>query len=173
MKLRELKPEDAPFMLEWMHDPSVVENLQTDFARKTLNDCRTFIANAREDRENLHLAITEDDGGEYLGTVSLKHIRCGTAEFAITVRKCSMGRGYSIRAMREILETGIRDMGLERVYWCVSPKNTRAVRFYDKNGFRRAPAPENTAYTQEEKITYFWYEFDASDMARKDGEETI
>ena len=39
MYLREFKQKDAPLMLEWMHDPSVVENLQTDFGSKTIEDC--------------------------------------------------------------------------------------------------------------------------------------
>ena len=34
MKLRQLNLTDAPLMLEWMHDPSVVENLQANFAAK-------------------------------------------------------------------------------------------------------------------------------------------
>ena len=42
VKLRRLKPEDAPLMLEWMHDPSVVEKLQTNFAGKTLNGYLTM-----------------------------------------------------------------------------------------------------------------------------------
>ncbi len=170
MKLRALKPEDAPLMLEWMHDPSVVENLHTDFARKTMDDCLAFIAAAQQRDDNINLAITDDDD-IYLGTVSLKHIHDGAAEFAITIRKCAMGKGYSIRAMRSMLEYGIADLRLNSVFWCVSPENMRAVRFYDKNGFRKAAAPDDAQYTAEEKKAYLWYVFDASDMPRKDGEE--
>ena len=32
IKLRNLKPEDADKMLEWMHDPYVVDKLRTDFS---------------------------------------------------------------------------------------------------------------------------------------------
>ena len=44
MKLRNLILEDAPLMLEWMHDKSVVAHLGTNFAEKTLADCQRFIA---------------------------------------------------------------------------------------------------------------------------------
>lgn len=92
MLLRKLIPEDAPLMLEWMHDPTVVEKLQTNFGAKTMEDCLRFIDAARDAGENLHLAVADNDG-TYMGTVSLKHITGEQAEFAITVRAAAMGRG--------------------------------------------------------------------------------
>ena len=43
MHLRELRIEDAPFMLEWMHDENVVGKLRTGFMSKTIDDCIGFI----------------------------------------------------------------------------------------------------------------------------------
>ena len=73
MQLRKLELRDAPLMLEWMHDESVVGHLGTNFAVKTIDDCRRFIENSHADEENLHLAIV-NDADEYMGTVSLKHL---------------------------------------------------------------------------------------------------
>ena len=36
MRLRKLQLKDAPLMLEWMHDESVVHDLHTDFASKSI-----------------------------------------------------------------------------------------------------------------------------------------
>ena len=135
MKLRKLEEKDAPLMLEWMHDPGVVSHLSSNFAEKTLDDCLGFISAAREEGNGIHLAIA-DETDTYMGTVSLKHPDGKTAEFAITVRACAMGKGYAAWGMEEILRRGLA-MGLEAIYWCVSPENRRAVRFYDKNGYRR------------------------------------
>lgn len=141
MILRTLKPEDAPLMLEWMHDEDVVGHLGTNFMEKTLEDCQRFIQWANNTDTDLHLAIS-DDNDTYMGTVSLKHIdrtaKC--AEFAITVRACAMGKGYSRFGMEHILEMGIHEMGLDVIYWCVNPVNARAVRFYDKCGYARTEA---------------------------------
>ena len=136
MLLRKLKTEDAPFMLEWMHDESVVEILQTNFASKTLAGCELFIQDSQVDSANLHMAIV-DENDEYMGTVSLKNIADGSAEFAITIRKTVMGTGISRLAMKKIIEVGLEEKGLDSIYWCVSPENKRAVRFYDKNGYHR------------------------------------
>ncbi len=134
MYLRQLELRDAPLMLAWMHDREVTKNLRTDFASKTLQDAEDFIRRSREGTGNVHLAIASDED-EYMGTVSLKHIEEGSAEFGITVRAESMGRGYAWFGMENILEKAFTEYGLESVYWCVSRENARAVRFYDKHNF--------------------------------------
>ena len=136
MNLRKLELKDAPLMLEWMHDPDVVQNMQADFAHKSLSDCENFIRASQTDNKNLHLAVVDEDNA-YMGTVSLKNIENGAAEFAITVRKDAMGKGFSKYAMSEIIRIGIEKLKLKSVYWCVSPENKRAVKFYDKKGYTR------------------------------------
>ena len=159
MKLRKLKTEDAPLMLEWMHDDFVINDMKTNFATKSLDDCLSFIKVAQNTTKNLHLAIV-DDGDTYMGTVSLKNIREGAAEFAITVRKCAMGKGFAKYGMQQIIEKGFTDCGLQNIYWCVAPENKRAVRFYNKNNYKRckAPAEAQRNYAVEEIEHYVWYE---------------
>ena len=133
MYLRDLKEEDAPLMLAWMHDESVVGKLRGNFASKTIEDCKDFIASSISET-NIHLAIASDTD-EYMGTVSLKNIEDGSAEFAITVRKEAMSKGYSWFGMEAIIDKAFNELNLESVYWCVSRENERAVRFYDKHNF--------------------------------------
>lgn len=159
MKLRQLEARDADKMLAWMHDNFVVEKLQNNFADKTIEDCRNFIANSNDD-SNLHLAIT-NDSDEYMGTVSLKNITVDRAEFAITICREAMGSGYSIWAMREILKTGFEKYHLKDIYWCVAPDNLRALRFYDKYNYPRVKAEEIgngvQGYSEEQIERYIWY----------------
>ena len=146
-------------MLEWMHDESVVSHLGTDFSKKTLENCLGFIAASLQDENNLHLAIA-DKNDTYMGTVSLKHIdpQEKNAEFAITVRACAMGKGFSAYGMGEILRKGITELGLQDIYWCVSPKNERAVRFYDKHGYLRVTAvPRKILANYPEDMKLIWY----------------
>lgn len=135
MYLRRLEIKDAPNMLSWMHDESITEKLMTDFSSKTLYDAEEFIKQSWNNNENLHLSISSDDD-EYMGTVSLKHIQETFAEFAITVRSEALGKGYSWYGMEQILKIAFKDLLLNKVYWCVSKDNNRAVRFYEKHGFQ-------------------------------------
>lgn len=146
-------------MLEWMHDETVVKDLHADFSSKTIDDCIKFIENSSDFLVNAHYAIASDED-EYMGTVSLKYIDryTNSAEFAITVRRASMGKGYSWFGMEAIIEKAFSDFGLDSVYWCVSRKNKRAVRFYDKHNFHESVDISKdilNRYSNEEDLK--WY----------------
>ena len=145
-------------MLEWMHDSFVVGKMETDFASKDLHDCLCFIESSQNMARDCHMAIV-DDNDEYMGTVSLKNICDKVAEFAITVRKSAMGRGYSSYAMSEIINIGFTKYSLDTIYWCVDPDNARAVRFYDKNNYKRVNVNELkiVGYTKDQMNRYLWY----------------
>lgn len=136
MQLRRLLPQDAPLMLEWMHDADAVRYMRADFAHMQQADCERFIAAAQQDFPSLHRAIADEQGG-YLGTVSLKNIDKTNreAEFAIAVRRCAMGHGAAAFGMQAILRLGFSQLGLRRIVWCVDPVNVRACRFYAKQGY--------------------------------------
>lgn len=164
MYLREFKIEDAQYMLEWMHDDSVVHDLYKNFLKFNIEDCENFINKAAILRNNYHLAIVGEND-EYMGTVSLKNIdmTVGIAEFGIVVRKCAMGKGYSSFAMKEMLHKGFTELGLKRIFWCVSPRNDRALRFYDKNGYGRCNILNSgidinkCGYNENEMSEFVWY----------------
>lgn len=137
MRLRDLELKDAPLMLEWMHDESIVSKLKGNFIEKTLADAESFILASINKEENIHFAIVSDED-EYMGTVSLKNVKNGSAEFGIAVRKVAMGKGYSWYGMEEIIRLAFEQYELESVYWCVSRENRRAVRFYDKHNFHES-----------------------------------
>lgn len=166
MKLRYLEQKDVPLMIEWMHDPDVVKYMQTDFSKKTKEDCISFVKNAQNTKQNLHLAIV-DDNDVYMGTVSLKNIANGAAEFAIAIRKVAMGKGYSKYGMSEIIRIGFEELGLTRIYWYVNAKNVRACRFYNKNGFsqlqssiKKRTLTEGQEISKQEKDNFIWYQIE-------------
>lgn len=165
MELRKLEMKDALLMLEWMHDESIVGNLQTNFIGKTLEDCENFIKDSEDESCDLHLAIALDDG-TYMGTVSLKHIEGHFAEFAIVVRKAAMGKGYSQFGMKKMIQIGFEKFGLKQIYWCVNPQNKRACRFYDKQGYERVDIMKDDellrevakgGYKPRQISSYCWY----------------
>jgi len=105
------------------------------------------------------MAIVSDND-EYMGTVSIKHIdkKMSSAELGITVRKIAMGKGYSFYGMVEIFRIAFDEIGLNTIYWCVSNKNERACKFYDKHGFHRTtknPEPILKRYAGTDDLR--WY----------------
>ena len=152
MRLRPLKPQDADPMLSWMHDPDTVGLLKANFMEKTRADCERFIADSRDESASLHRAVA-DDRDRYLGTVSLKGIdrERKTAEFAITVGKEGQGTGAAAYAMQEMLRVAFENLNLTAVYWYVNRENARAIRFYEKQGFRPlAERPEEASEANDD-----------------------
>lgn len=159
MRLRNLELKDAPLMLEWMHDESVVKYLRTNFIEKTLADAESFILASADKKENIHLAIVSDED-EYMGTVSLKNINHvnNSSELSIVVRVCAMSRGYSWYGIEEIIRKAFDEYGLESVYWCVSREDERSVRFYDKHNFHEAVDIPVSVLTRYEGMNNLkWY----------------
>ena len=157
MRLRNLKIQDAPLMLEWMHDKNVAGFLRDDFFSKSISDAENFIKKSIETNKDIHYAIVSDED-EYMGTVSLKHIENNSAEFAIAVRTKAMGRGYSWFGMEEILTKAFIELQLDAVYWCVSRQNERAIRFYDKHNFHELiDIPSNLLSRYSDLSNLKWY----------------
>lgn len=153
--------EDASRMLEWMHDSQTIEFLQTSFKEKTIEDCLRFISNANNNPQNYHMAVI-DNQGRYAGTVSLKDIDCqmSTAEFAIAIHSDVQGIGLAKEAMKEMLDIGVNEKNLKRIYWCVNPKNTRALRFYTKNGYCiTQDIPNKYLREYNSHPEYIWFAF--------------
>lgn len=161
MKLRDLQLKDAPFMLEWMHDDTVVHDMQANFLEKTLSDCEKFIIQSLGCSKNMHLAIVDDED-VYMGTVSLKNIDLNNsmAEFAITVRKSAMGKGYAQYGTKEIIKIAFNKIKIKKVYWYVSKNNKRAIKFYEKIGATKIKEINDTILQTDSSIDsteFNWY----------------
>jgi RimJ/RimL family protein N-acetyltransferase/dTDP-4-dehydrorhamnose 3,5-epimerase-like enzyme len=164
--LRKLSNKDAPLMLEWMHDNDIVQHLSADFKNKTLDDCKDFIAKSKKAEKDLHLAITSQTD-EYMGTISLKQINRieHYAEFGITMRKKSMGKGFAWQGMIELINIAFKKIGLKSIYWCVSKNNLRAVKFYDKHRFNRTTnVPIEVSYRYSGVNDLIWYSLFSTDI---------
>lgn len=159
--LRKLRDEDATGMLEWMHDKDIQKKFQFAAANRTMEDVMEFIHSATYDIEHgksLHYAITED-GGEYLGTISLKNLdlNAKNAEYAIVLRKKAQGSGAAVYATQAILREAFEQIALERVYLNVLRENTRAIRLYEKSGFVYEGEFRNHLFLNGEYKTLKWY----------------
>jgi diamine N-acetyltransferase len=155
--LRQLRSEDAPLMLEWMQDPSIACFFRFDAASMTEEKCRSFIASANADPDSRHYAIA-DEQDCYLGTISLKNIAEGRAEYAISTRKCAHGSGAAIQATSEVLRIAFDELGLDTVYLNVMTENLRANAFYRKAGFHYTHTEKAALEIRGERKDLNWYE---------------
>lgn len=137
--LRKLREEDAENMLEWMGNKDICMNFRFGEKEMHMEDVLEFIRLAQNivaEGSSIHYAVTQD-GGEYLGTVSLKNLNMDArhAEYAIVLRKKAQGKGIALAATKEMLRLAFSEFGLERVYLNVLRENKKAICLYEKCGF--------------------------------------
>ena len=155
--LRELKKKDAKFMLEWMHDSNVSEVFDKDFSSFTTEDVISFISHNKKDDKNHHFAIV-DENDEYLGTISLKNVsEDDNAEYAIVLRSKAHGLGIAKKASNELLEIGFDQLKLEKIYLNVLATNPRAIRFYEKMGFKKEGIARKHKKHNQQYVDLLWF----------------
>lgn len=163
MVLRPLKIKDADGMLEWMRDVDIQRNFREGISKRTKEDILLFIQTSGvEFKENgsVHFAIV-DDSDEYMGTISLKNISLEdkNAEYAISLRKKAQGTGLAKEATKELLHLAFVENGLHKVYLNVLSENKRAIRFYEKMGFRYEGESVDQLYLRGAYHSLKWYAF--------------
>ena len=178
IKLRELRPEDAPLMLEWMHDQDTQKSFKKDMLSTSLEQAIEFcedavIPDVIHTGDNLHFAIV-DDKDEYLGTISLKNMDLDSlmAEYAITTRKKARGKGVGFTATGILLKKAFKEYGLHRVYLNVFSDNAAAIKMYERCGFHFEGEFRDHIMRDGEYVNWKWFgmlenEFDEQIFARR------
>lgn len=160
--LRSLQEKDAPYMLEWMTDPAITKYFRFDASDMIIEKCLAFIRGAGENQDCRHYAIVNETD-EYLGTISLKEIHDGSAEYAISTRSCAHGTGAAMKATHQLLSIAFCELSLNRVYLNVLAENGRANAFYRKAGFRFTHKEENALEIRGIMKDLNWYEIKKED----------
>jgi RimJ/RimL family protein N-acetyltransferase len=83
-------------------------------------------------------AVCELGDDRFIGTTWLKDVNTyhANAELAIYMDRDHIGAGWGTDAQRVLLEFGFHTLRLERIYLTVDAENARAIRSYEKVGFK-------------------------------------
>jgi len=137
VSLRALEEADLPMVVKWLNDEGVSEHLLS-LPMTAVNDQAAWLDEAQS-REERVLAI-ETLEGELIGD-------CGIYKLAWEERSCHLwimigdrrywDKGYGTDAVRAMLAHLFDEMNLHRVQLTVAGSNARAIRAYEKCGFRR------------------------------------
>lgn len=136
VSLRPLAWPDVGPILQWGRDPEVARLAGRGFAAE--HDAYRWWMGLKTARDRIGWAIEID--GRLVGDVELEHIRwtAGEAEVRICIGdRRYWDRGYGTRALALVLHEAFGPLGLGLVYLRVLDSNRRAMRSYEKLGFRK------------------------------------
>lgn len=155
--IRPLEARDLDIMSMW---PAFQDPLYRlfDWPRRSTMENELWFSNLMDDKTRLYYGV-EDEFRNVIGRISLREIwGRHSARLGIGLGTDYVGQGYGTEALRLFLHHYFRDLGFERMVLDVSAINIRAVRCYERCGFRYVGShyeymgtDEDVAFLQEER----------------------
>ena len=93
-------------------------------------------------------SMVEKNGGAFIGNIELMDLRDTEAELGIAITAAKQDRGYGTEAIRAVTGYAFDELGLKRVFLKVYPDNERAIRVYEKCGFREYDRTEEDVFME-------------------------
>jgi RimJ/RimL family protein N-acetyltransferase len=140
VRLRSIEQEDLPTFVRWFNDPEVRQYLMMYEPMSMAKEERWF-EEMLERKNDFVFAIEAQIGEQWvpIGNVGLHRIdwKNRTAVFGIALgEKAYWGQGFGTDATRTMLRFAFEELNLHRVELEVFDFNSRAMRSYEKAGFR-------------------------------------
>ena len=141
VRLRGIEREDIPAFVRWFNDPEVRQYLLMYTPMSRADEERWF--ESLKDRTDDYLFAVEahlNDAWLHIGNVGLHAVdwKNRAATFGIALgEKAYWGQGFGTDATRTLLRFAFHELNLHRVELEVFDFNPRAMRCYEKAGFRR------------------------------------
>jgi UDP-4-amino-4,6-dideoxy-N-acetyl-beta-L-altrosamine N-acetyltransferase len=150
-KLRELRKEDILKINKWRNDSELINHLEALFRYINLDvDYRWYDNYMQNQNTTIRCAIVEaTDEDNILGLVSLTNINFinRSAEFHIMIGDTdNRGKGIGYFATTEILNHAFNNINLNRIELGVLESNARALKLYEKVGFKQEGVKRQSIY---------------------------
>lgn len=140
LTLRELRADDAPFILELVNDPAWLRHIG-DKGVRTLDDARAYIANgpaASHARHGFGLDLVElKTDATPIGICGLiKRDTLPDVDIGYAFLPQFRGAGYASEAVAAVILHAQESLALPRLAAIVSPDNHASIRVLEKLGLR-------------------------------------
>jgi diamine N-acetyltransferase len=137
--LRPLEREDLPLLRRWANDPEV-RCLTGETTPMSGAGAEDFFEKVRADRDRVWFIIVLKENDQAIGECGLLRMfpAWRTTDLSIILgEKAAWGLGYGTEAMRLLLDYAFGALNFHRVAIGVVGFNEKALRFYEKAGFKR------------------------------------
>lgn len=137
MRLRPVREEDLPSFQRWLNDPEVQLWMGGVTSPPTWEDERRWFDGIKQAENRLVWSIENRDE-QLLGVMDLRWVpEHKRGSFGVFIGEMSLwNRGLGSDAVRTMLSVAFEELGLGRVELYCHAENARAIRCYEKCGFR-------------------------------------
>ncbi len=137
--LRPLEMEDIDSFIMWLNDQEVRQYLSRITPLNSIRE-RGFIENLYKDDRGIVLGIVLKENDQLIGNISLDGVSIPNRHAYLGIfigDKSCWSKGYGTEALDLVLEHGFNQLNLHRIFLTVLSFNARAIRVYEKVGFKR------------------------------------
>mgnify|MGYP000860378491 CR=1 FL=1 len=135
--LRPLLPQDAAAIVSYASDPRLRELVDGSYP-SSMAECSPWLSSLKSDRNHKHFAIVAPDG-RFIGDIELDSISWRRREGELRICICDpdyWNRGLGTDAVATLAVYAFTQLNLRLIYLRVYTDNHRAIRCYEKVGFR-------------------------------------
>jgi diamine N-acetyltransferase len=148
--LRPLEASDLAILRQWANDPDI-RALTGEVLPMSQAGADEFLERVRTERDRVWLVVVVKETGQVIGEAGLLRMfhAWRTTDLTLIVGdKAAQGRGYGTEAIVLLLDYAFGHLNFHRVAVGVVGFNDRALRFYEKVGFRREGIQRDGYYWQ-------------------------
>jgi RimJ/RimL family protein N-acetyltransferase len=147
-RLRGIEREDIPTFVKWLNDPEIRHYLEMYLPMSKAAEEGWFEAQLKDDSSRIFAIETAE--GVHIGNISLGDLDWKNRSAALGIvigEKEYWGRGYGGDATIALLGFAFNEMNLHRIYLHTYDFNQRAIRCYEKCGFRHEGRAREAHFT--------------------------
>ncbi|MDO8676604.1 MAG: GNAT family N-acetyltransferase [Candidatus Azambacteria bacterium] len=135
IKLRKVKNSDKKYFAKWWRDENLLKLTSGILKRITDKEVSEYFLKMLTNKNDIHYIILA--GRKIVGHIALQKRKNGWYETQIIIgEKNYQGKGYGTEAIKLLINKA-RRTNLKKIYLEVRPSNIRAIKAYEKCGFRK------------------------------------
>ena len=158
IKIRKVKISDKKYFAKWWRDKDLLKLTSGILKRITDKEVNEYFLKILANKKDIHYIIMAER--KIIGHIVLQKRKNSWHETQIIIgEKNYQGRGYGTEAIKLLINKA-RQMNLKKIYLEVRPDNVRAIKAYEKCGFRKIGIkkyPKNKYLPQTLKMKLITY----------------
>ena len=157
--LSPMNPEDYEIYTKWLNDANITKYLSTHNHMVSLLGEKEYLE--KMSREDVHFSIIKKDNDELMGSIAFDVVdyKNGNASLGIFIgNEDNLSKGYGSEAIKLLIEYGFKELRLHNIMLTVLSNNPRAIKCYEKCGFKEFGRRHEALYRNGEYIDEIYME---------------
>lgn len=157
--LSPMNPDDYEIYTKWLNDANITKYLSIHNHMVSLFGEKEYIE--KMSKEDAHFSIIKCENDELMGSIAFDIVdyKNGCATLGIFIgNEENLSKGYGSEAIKLLLDFGFNELRLHNVMLTVHADNPRAIKCYEKCGFKEIGRRHECLYRDGKYVDLIYME---------------